>query len=129
MGSQTILIADDEPLVVATYRQILQAAGYRVIVASSGKMALALLRRQVVQCVLLDVFMPDQDGIETLLKIKDIYPRTRVIVMSGSGLRRGYNFLQAAMKLGADGTAQKPLTRSQLLALLDSHAAQPSRNP
>lgn len=120
LSKRTILIADDDPGVIVGLRAILEGAGYRVVAANNGREAVLFLRREPAQCVLLDVFMPDQDGIETLREIKEAFPGTRVLIMSGSGMPGGYDFLNAAIKLGADGAMRKPVTTSQLLALVNS---------
>ena len=119
MTRGAILIVDDDPLVVASFAHVLEQGGYRVAKASNGRDALRLLRQTFITCVLLDIFMPDQDGIETLVEVKRVFPGTRVLVMSGGGKRRDYDLLNATLKLGADGVARKPLTATQLLALVD----------
>ena len=111
-----IVVADDDPLVQHSCKYCLEAAGYEVTLATTGWEALHALEKSQVLAVLVDVFMPDMDGIETLLSIKRQNPATSVIVMTGGGARGGMDFLATASRLGADAVVQKPFTAEQLVA-------------
>jgi CheY-like chemotaxis protein len=115
-----VLIADDEQLVQKTFKFCLEEAGYEVGLARDGREALRYVQMHKPAIVLLDVFMPDCDGLETLLEIKRRAPATKVIVMSGGGIKNRYEFLSMASKLGADGIIRKPLSPRALIALLQS---------
>lgn len=119
---RTILLVDDDALVRRTYEFALKAAGYAVLLADDGRRALDLLSRHHADIAIVDVFMPDQDGIETLLTIKRKFPGVSVYVMSGGGVRGQYDFLQVALKLGADGIVRKPMAPKQLIGLLECDA-------
>jgi CheY-like chemotaxis protein len=111
-----VLITDDDDLARAYFSSALDRAGYRVLVASNGGEALALLESATIAALLLDVFMPERDGLETLLIARRISPKTRIVVMSG---RSGsFDYLDAALKLGADAVIHKPATPSELLSVL-----------
>ena len=118
--SRTILFVDDDALIRGTYDFALKAAGYVVLLADDGRKGLDLLEQHVVDIAILDVFMPGQDGIETLIAIKRKFPGIKVFVMSGGGVRGQYDFLGAAMKLGADGIVRKPISPQQLIAMLEN---------
>lgn len=118
--SRTILLVDDDALVRGTYEFAFKTAGYSVLVAGDGQKGLELLEGQIVDTAILDVFMPGQDGIETLLAIKRRFPSIKVIIMSGGGVRGHYDFLEAAMKLGADGIVRKPISPQKLIAMLEN---------
>jgi two-component system, OmpR family, response regulator CpxR len=111
-----IVVADDDPLVQHSCKHLLEAAGYKVALATTGLEAIRALERSNVSAVLVDVFMPEMDGIETLLSIKKQSPTTSVIVMTGGGARGRMDFLEAATRLGADEVVQKPFTAEQLVA-------------
>jgi CheY-like chemotaxis protein len=115
-----VLIADDDPLIAATLRQILSDRGHNAYVAKDGRAALQVLTRHKIEFVLMDIFMPDQDGIETLKEIKQTFPETMVGIMSGGGIRGRFDFLDMALRLGADGIAQKPISRAQLLDMVEN---------
>lgn len=124
----TVLIADDDLLLATSFQRFLEDKGYEVRVAKDGIGAIQVIAREVVDFVLLDIFMPDQDGIETLREIKRTFPELRVGVMSGGGVRGRYDFLGAALKFGADGVAQKPITLNQLLAMVETNSFPPFVN-
>ena len=111
-----ILVVDDEELVCRTYCNAFREAGYKVLAAGSGKRVLPILGEEAVQAIFLDVFMPDQDGLETLMTIKRASPETLVVVMSGGTAR--FDYLDAALKLGADEIVRKPASPASLLEIL-----------
>jgi DNA-binding NtrC family response regulator len=115
----TVLITDDDPLVRATYRHPFEQAGYWVLEADDGRKVMQFLTDEIIDIVLLDVFMPDQDGIATLLEIRRTFPKLKIIVMSGGGMSGGVDFLNAAMKLGADGAVRKPISPRLLLDIIE----------
>lgn len=117
--SRNVLIVDDDPLVAATLQRVLLDRGHSASLAFDGRAALKLLSRESFDFILIDVFMPDQDGIETLREVKRKFPSIAVAVVSGGGLRGRFEFLGMALKLGADGIAQKPITPDCLVAMVE----------
>lgn len=114
--SQSILIVDDNQDILYFMQSALESAGFRVALASDGNEARDLQARLKVDLLITDIFMPGQDGIETLRDCKSRSPDTRIIVMSaggGSGLRLDY--LPAAVLMGAHATLRKPFSLEQLL--------------
>lgn len=111
-----IVVADDDLGVQKTCQVILEQSGYQVAVADDGRHAIKAVMTRDVSAVLVDLFMPDMDGIETLLKVKRERPEIPVIAMSGGRAEIGFDFLDFAMKLGADGFLRKPFTVEELLA-------------
>ncbi|MEK6621524.1 MAG: response regulator, partial [Planctomycetota bacterium] len=110
-----ILFADDE----ATFRTImsneLTRMGYKVTCCPNGVEALRIVQERDFDVVLLDMNMPEMDGIETLKKIKEIETTTEVIILTGKGTIE--NAVQA-IKLGAYDYLTKPCRLSELDALL-----------
>lgn len=85
MEAVKVLLVDDEVEFVETLGQRLEARGLATTTAATGDEALEKLRRQDFDVVLLDLFMPGRDGLETLREIKLLKPLTEVIVLSGRG--------------------------------------------
>ena len=81
--SVRVLLVDDEESYVETLRKRLMRRGLAVSMAHSGEQALATLAENPVDVVLLDVKMPGMDGMETLTRIKQAYPRVEVIMLTG----------------------------------------------
>ncbi len=69
-----------------------------------------------VDLVITDVIMPNRDGVETLIRLRENNPRIKVIVMTGGGRSRNLELLCVAQQVGAASTLAKPFRKSQLLA-------------
>jgi len=83
MEKMKMMLVDDEERFLITSKKLLSKKGYDVITAASGKEALDKLKTQNIHVVILDVKMPDMDGITTLKKIKMSYPLVEVIMLTG----------------------------------------------
>jgi len=114
-----VLIVEDDKDVRDCLGRALKGSGFDVLLAANGKAVLGLLKANKVSAVLLDIMMPDKDGLETLLEIKREFPRTTVVAMSGSK----FDFLPTARKFGADHVLAKPIHPAQLTALFDQIAS------
>ena len=102
----TVLIVDDEEGIRRSLSGVLQDEGMSVETAATGEECLALFERRVFSCVLLDVWLPGIDGIETLERLKSTYPETPVIMISGHG---SIETAVRATRLGALDFIEKPL--------------------
>jgi len=110
------MIADDNPDTLSFMQAVLEQAGYEVQTAPEGARALALLAMRPADLLITDVFMPGQDGIETLRDCRIRFPQTRIIVMSaGGGSGRKLDYLPAAALIGANATLRMPIDVDQLL--------------
>ena len=120
IATKHILIADDDLLVQKTLNFSLEEAGYTVGLAKNGQEALRYIEARSPSAVLLDVFMPESDGLEALLTVKKQFPDVKVIVMSGGGIKGHYEFLSMAKKFGADDVLRKPIHARDLMAMLEA---------
>ena len=114
----TILVIDDDEQVQAVLRGIWEEAGHMVVVASNGQQGLQQLRREPADLVLLDIFMPELDGLETLVALLREYPAAKVIAISGGGKEGDFSYLECARMLAAHSALPKPLDREQLLLIV-----------
>ena len=97
---------------------MLEGAGYEVIEAADGDAGLRLYREQGADVVLVDVFMPERDGLEMIRALRVAIPRPKIIAMSGGG-RIGFDdVLTAAAAFGAARTLRKPFAPSELLTAI-----------
>ncbi|MDX8401493.1 MAG: sigma-54 dependent transcriptional regulator [Mariprofundaceae bacterium] len=112
--SGRIMIVDDEQAIRDSLRGLFEDGGYQVVCAASGEEALARLRKQGVDCVLLDIWMPGIDGLETLDRIRRMDDRLPVIMMSGHGT---IDTAVRATRQGAFDFLEKPLSSDRLLIL------------
>jgi UDP-3-O-[3-hydroxymyristoyl] N-acetylglucosamine deacetylase len=113
----TVLVVDDEERIRSSLRGILSDEGFRVVDTGYAPGVLRLIERERPEVVLLDVWMPELDGIELLKRIKQENPDTRVIMISGHA-----NIQNAvtATRLGASDFIEKPFSASGLLASLEN---------
>ena len=108
----TILIVDDEEDILRSLDGILTDEGYDCICVESGNKALEKIGEIMPDLVLLDIWMPGLDGIETLTKIKEVHPNLQVVMMSGHG---NIETAVKATKQGAYDFIEKPLSIEKLL--------------
>jgi CheY-like chemotaxis protein len=95
-----VLIVDDDPDFRVLAGRLLEAAGFRVIEADTVADGLSRLRPEKVALMVLDIVMPDRDGIEGMLAIKSMCPVVRVLTMSRT--RNSKLYLKVTSRLGAD---------------------------
>jgi two-component system nitrogen regulation response regulator NtrX len=105
--SASILIVDDEVSILNSLSSILEDEGHEVIVAKSGAEALKVCTEDPPNLMLLDIWMPEMDGLETLRRVKELVPYTQVMMMSGHG---SIETAVKAIKLGAYDYIEKPLS-------------------
>ncbi|MBN1105017.1 MAG: sigma-54-dependent Fis family transcriptional regulator [Deltaproteobacteria bacterium] len=110
--ARTILVVDDEESILQSLEGILTDEGFEVIRAASGLAAIQKIDEVLPDLVLLDIWMPDLDGIETLVKIKETHPQLQVVMMSGHG---NVETAVKATKLGAYDFIEKPLSLEKVL--------------
>jgi len=115
MNSKRVLIVDDEKNILTSLQGSLEDEGFISMAAESGTAAMRLMLKQPPDVVLLDIWMPDEDGIQVLEKIKKNYPQVDVVMMSGHGT---IETAVKAIKLGAFDYLEKPLHIEKLLILL-----------
>jgi CheY-like chemotaxis protein len=108
----TLLVIDDDPAVRGFLRQILAGAGYLVVEAGDGKSGMAKIEPQGVDLVITDLVMPEQEGLETLQRLRVKRPDLPVIAISGAF---GGSFLKTASRFGATATLAKPIDPETLL--------------
>jgi len=115
--NETILVVDDEVSICQSLKAILSDEGYQVLVAGSGEEAVKLIEEEMPQLVLLDIWLPGMDGLETLKAIKKVHPKVLVIIMSGHGT---IETAVKATKLGAFDFIEKPLSLDKIIILVNN---------
>ena len=109
-----IVVIDDEQTVLLTLKSLLERHGCGIHVANTAASGLALVERVKPELVLLDLGLPDQDGLETLARIKEQYPQILVIVLTAQD---SLNNAIQCIKLGAFHFISKPYAVEELLSL------------
>jgi DNA-binding NarL/FixJ family response regulator len=110
-----LLIEDDEP-VRSCFSDVLRHGGYEVISAADGREGMALFQEHAIDLVITDLFMPKQDGAETIAAIRRLFPCFKIVVVSGGGQIVGPQHLGSIVaSLGVNGFLMKPFSGSRLL--------------
>ena len=121
-----ILLVDDDVAIRVLYTRVLSAAGFDTQIARHGKEALELVPQFQPDLIILDLVMPEQEGIETILKLQQQNRSWPILAISGA---IGANeYLKVASLLGARSTLSKPITPEQLLQAVRSALAH-EQNP
>lgn len=102
----SILVVDDEPNVCEFLVDFLTFNGYNALSAISGKEALQILSSQEIDLMLLDIIMPEMNGLEVLVRVKQEYPQTPVIILTGA---KDQNIVAESLRLGAVDLIYKPI--------------------
>jgi DNA-binding response OmpR family regulator len=111
-----ILVVDDEREIREMLRDLLRTQGYEVMTAANGNAATRLQQQHPADLVITDIFMPDKEGIETILELQRAWPGLKIIAISGGGGDYNVDYLAAARHFGAVHSISKPFHLEELLA-------------
>ncbi len=110
-----ILIIDDEENIRHVFKRALEKANHDVIVAENGRIGEYLYIQQSPDVIILDILMPEQEGIETILRLVAYDQNVKIIAISGGGLGNVNNYLDNALKFGATFALEKPIDIKELV--------------
>ncbi len=113
----SVLIVDDEPSILQSLGGLLSDEGFEIITASNGYEALKIIDKESPDLILLDIWMPGIDGIETLKEIKKDNPYIQVIIITGHG---NIETAVKATKLGAFDLIEKPLSIDKVIVSINN---------
>jgi CheY-like chemotaxis protein len=119
-----ILVIDDEESIRSIIRRGLERFGHTIVEATDGAHGVRLFEETRFDLVITDLFMPGQEGIETILELRDRYPEIKILVVSGGLSFRGRTVdkegpLSDAEALGADASLNKPFQVTQLVEVVN----------
>jgi len=117
-----VLVVEDDDAMCKHLQDLLVYFGYEVRIAFNGNAALNTLKTWSADLVILDVFMPEKDGFETLLEIRRDFPAMKVLVITGKEHLIYGKSIKFAEKLGANSTLVKPFTTRELEGCIQSLA-------
>ena len=113
-----ILVIDDEAGVRDVLGSMLELEGHDVDVASNGYFGIQQFEEKPVDLIIVDIFMPEKGGIETIMELKKSQPSLKIIAMSGDTRLGPERLLNWAKKAGADLTLAKPLQLADITAAI-----------
>ena len=113
-----ILVIDDDELVRSTVAAALEHAKHEVVQASDGQEGVNTFQGGKFDLVVTDIIMPEKEGIETIIEIRQRDPQVKIIAISGGGRTSNQIFLDVAKKFGAVDVLPKPFTPKQLVTMV-----------
>ena len=113
-----ILVIDDDELVRTTIKAALELADYEVVEAVDGQEGVNTFQTGGFDLVITDIIMPEKEGIETIIELRQHDPAVKIIAISGGGRTSNQIFLDVAKKFGAVDVLAKPFTPKQLVAMI-----------
>ncbi|MCK5227834.1 MAG: response regulator [Desulfobulbaceae bacterium] len=128
---QTILVADDNHEMCNVIKEILTTVGYEVLIANNGKEAVSLCRTNTIDLLITDIFMPEQDGLETIDMLRDEFPSMKFIAISGDSSIASDTYMKTAEYMGAFDVLRKPFQIEDLLGAINKvlHGGNSSPHP
>ncbi|RMH80831.1 MAG: response regulator [Calditrichaeota bacterium] len=114
-----ILVVDDDAQIRLMLERMLSRHGFEVLVAEDGAEALKTAIQNPVDVILMDIIMPEKEGIETIVEMRKKFPRVKIIAMSGGSPYLGADTnLTIARRVGADQILRKPFQQVELLGAI-----------
>ncbi|MDH3329555.1 MAG: response regulator [Desulfobulbaceae bacterium] len=110
-----ILIIDDDEQIRLILQQMMEWAGYEVMAAENGRVAMDIQRETPADLVITDLIMPEQEGLETISRLRKEFKGIKIIAISGGGRIGPEAYLPAALEIGADRVFTKPFEFESLL--------------
>ncbi|HEY0104358.1 MAG TPA: response regulator [Brevundimonas sp.] len=123
----SIVIVDDDPTVRLIATEMLRDCDHAIVEACDGDEALKLVRSMHIDLVVLDMLMPNKDGLETIIEIRNLRPSIRILAISSGGRTGADLLLRTAMAFGADATLAKPLRVDTFAGSVDRLLSIPAR--
>lgn len=123
----SILVIDDHAAVLETVKVILAKQGHEIRTAPNGRLGMAQMARRHFDLIITDIIMPEQDGMETIERLRQVSARLPILAISGLGMVGDTDFLKAAKAIGASDTLAKPFRAMELVAKVSALLDQADR--
>src|SRR6056297_747434 len=115
-----ILVIDDDLHIRDMLTEMLQDSGYQVVTATNGYEGIKEYSRADFQLIIMDILMPEKEGIETYRELKQADSDVKVIAISGGGQIGAEQYLRMIRYFGVQHTFEKPVEKKKLLSTIDS---------
>ena len=115
-----IMVIDNEEFVLNVLREMLSREEHEIVTATNGVEGITLFNQQAFDLVIVDILMPQKDGLDTIREMMAINPQTRIIAISGGGRSGVLDFLPVAEVFGALRTLAKPFERHELIEAVNA---------
>lgn len=111
----SVLIIDDDDMVRTMLLRTITRGGHEAFGARDGVEGVARFREHAADLVITDIFMPNQEGLATIMELRRVTPDLKIIAISGGGARASLDVLPVAEALGAQKTLRKPFTPAEVM--------------
>lgn len=118
-----VCVIDDDPLMLEHVAEMVTGLGFEVVTAANVDTGLRLVESQGSDAAIVDILMPDRDGLTFIMDVRRTRPDLRIVAISGGGRLGAGSLLSMAGGLGADATLVKPFSNSDLAEALGRPAA------
>lgn len=115
-----LLVIDDDEQVRKTLANMLSSAGHTVATADDGRSGARAAAIAAYDVILVDILMPEKEGIETIIELRRQQPSVKLIAISGGGRTESVDFLDLAKQLGADAALRKPIALRRLVETVNA---------
>ena len=112
------MVIDDDSSVLRIIEAILQQDGHKVACATDGELGIRTFKEVNPDLVIIDIIMPNQEGLQTIIELRAIEPTLPIIAMSVGSHWGIADFLTMSLKLGASEILRKPFDRQELRAMV-----------
>lgn len=114
-----VCVIDDDPLMLEHVAGMVLGLGFEVVTASNVDTGLRLIESQGSDAAVVDILMPDRDGLTFIMEVRRVRPDLHIVAISGGGRLGAGSLLSMAGGLGADATLIKPFSNSDLAEALN----------
>jgi CheY-like chemotaxis protein len=111
----SVLIIDDDDMVRTMLLRTITRGGHEAFGARDGVEGVARFHEHPADLVITDIFMPNQEGLATIMELRRVMPDLKIIAISGGGARASLDVLPVAEALGAQKTLRKPFTPAEVM--------------
>jgi len=115
----TVLVIEDDTMIRRMLCAALQKMNFRTLEAPTGSSGLQAFKKNNPDLVITDLIMPDENGLQAILKIRAAKPDVKIIAISGGARRGAEDMLETALDLGARATIKKPFTVTDIERAID----------
>jgi CheY-like chemotaxis protein len=109
-----ICVVDDDPLMLDAFSSAITGLGHHSMPTLNVHMALEVVAHSRVDVILVDILMPEQDGLDLIMALRGVVPKIRIVAMTGGGSIGVNAVLGMARGMGADATLAKPFSPAEL---------------
>lgn len=117
--TKTVCVIEDDELVRSRLADILRDSGHNVFEADTADRGIELIRTEKADVAVVDILMPDRDGLEAIGQLRRTRPDLRIVAISGGGRVGPQIYLELARQIGADASLVKPIEPADLEKAVD----------